>query len=91
MGESLLRETLEDELQKLQLTIIDLKSKNKVAKKELEKYKTRLNELECENKLLAFKESKCQSDLKAERDKNDLLQTQFIDRQWRRTATVTIT
>ena len=54
-----LRETLKDELQKLQLENIELKLKYKAAKNEVKHYQERLNEVESEIKLQAIKESKC--------------------------------
>ena len=54
MGEDLLRETLEDELQKLQRENIELKTKYKAAKNEVKHNQERLNELESQ----AIEESK---------------------------------
>ena len=68
--EDLIRETLEDELQRLQLENIELKSKYKAVKSELQNYQTlnneleseiannqtRINELEFENRRLASNE-----------------------------------
>ena len=57
-GEDLIRETLEDELQKLQLENIELKSKYKAIKNQLQNYQTLNNELESEIAMLASKEKK---------------------------------
>ena len=57
-GEDLIRETLEDELQKLQLENVELKSKYKAVKNELQNYQTLNNELESEIAMLASKEKK---------------------------------
>ena len=55
-GEDLFRETLADELQKLQLENIELKSKYKAVKNELQNYHTLNHELESENRRLASNE-----------------------------------
>lgn len=65
-------EPLEDELQKLQLEIVELKAKYTVSKNDVKYYKARLNEL------LANKECKCQSDLMKENNKNDPEQEQYL-------------
>ena len=74
--EDSLRETFEDELQKLQLANIKLKSENKVYKNKIKYYQERLNDLQSEIKLLANKKCKCQSEFKAEETRNDSLQQQ---------------
>ena len=63
VGEDLIRETLEDELQKLQLENIELKSKYKAIKNQLQNYQTLNNELESEIAMLASKEKKYTTDL----------------------------
>ena len=60
--EDLLRET-QNELQKLQLENIELKSKYKAVKNELKNYRTLNDELESEIVMLASKEKKYQKDL----------------------------
>ena len=60
--EDLLRET-QIELQRLQLENIELKSKYKAVKNELQNYQTLNDELESEIGMLASKEKKCQKDL----------------------------
>ena len=60
--EDLLRET-QNELQRLQLENIELKSKYKAVKNELQNYQTLNDELESEIGMLARKEKKYQNDL----------------------------
>ena len=57
-AENFHRETLENELIKLQLKNLKLESKYKTAKFELKNYRTQINELESQIKLLANKDRK---------------------------------
>ena len=61
-GEDLIRETLENELQKLQLENIELKSKYKAVKNELQNYQILNHELESEITMLASKGKKYPKD-----------------------------
>ena len=75
VDEKLLIQTLEDEVQNLQLSNIELKTKYKAAKTELKRNPSR--RLETENKWLEKKIEKCRTDLqrrqnKFENEKNKL-------------------
>ena len=71
VGENLLRQALEDEIQNLQLSNIELKTKYKAAKTELKMNPSR--RLQSENRWLEKKNEKCRTDLhKLKLEKNKL-------------------
>ena len=61
-GDDLIRETLENELQKLQLENIELKSKYQAVKNKLQNYQTLNTELESEIAMIASKDKKYPKD-----------------------------